>query len=64
MFDDSPPTVSGSLTLTPFDQHRETCENEITCSHASVVRSMGVMLVSLSVRMSGIVVMVFSFLHL
>ena len=31
MFDDSPPTVSGSLVLTPFDQHREICENVITC---------------------------------
>ena len=31
MFDDSPPTLSGSLVLTPFDQHRETCENVITC---------------------------------
>ncbi len=31
MFEDSPTTVSGSVTLTPFDEHRETCENVITC---------------------------------
>tara|TARA_Y100001963_G_scaffold100971_2_gene138897 strand:+ start:397 stop:591 length:195 start_codon:yes stop_codon:yes gene_type:complete len=31
MFDDLPPTLSGSLVLTPFDQHRENCENVITC---------------------------------
>tara|TARA_B100000214_G_C23833596_1_gene565407 strand:+ start:707 stop:901 length:195 start_codon:yes stop_codon:yes gene_type:complete len=31
MFGDSPTTVSGSVVLTPFDQHRETCENVITC---------------------------------
>ena len=31
MFDVSPTTVSGSVVLTPFDEHRETCENVITC---------------------------------